>query len=110
MSSDGDAKPEWWTENEALKRSFDLPDYEPPRFADGVYTHEVVPSLEAEYGIEIQFIGIGTRYLDDWVVRIDRRTAFGIGRFRDDNGNTVYKLSADEFRDGVRSAVADSDA
>lgn len=102
-----DAKPEWWVENEAIKASFDLPAYEPPRFADGTYTHEVVPSLEGELAGTIRFVGVDTRYPEDWEVRVDGEPVMSIGRRRDDRGNTVYQLSAKAFRDRLREACGE---
>jgi len=78
-----------------------LAEYRPPRFADGVYTHEVVDTLEEAHECRIQFIGVDPRYPDDWEVRINGNSAFGIGRHRDENGNTVYEMTAEAFREAV---------
>lgn len=78
-----------------------LSEYRPPRFADGTYTHEVVESLEERYDCRIQFLGVDTRYPDDWEVRIDGTPAFEIGRHRDEQGNTVYERTAHAFRIAV---------
>jgi hypothetical protein len=39
--------------NERYKNQFDLPEYDPPRFNDGAYTHETVSALESEFACEI---------------------------------------------------------
>lgn len=100
--TDKQGKPEWWVENEQLRAYLDLPAYTPPRFADGVYTHDVIPELEETYDCEIRFLGIDTEYLEDWEVRIDDRRVFEIGHRRDEEGNTVYEMDSDEFRARVR--------
>lgn len=100
------SRPGWWRENDRYKAALDLPPYEPPRFADGAYVHEVVEPLEERYGCGIQFIGVHVRFGDDWEIRIGGETAFPIGRYRDENGNTVYDVTADAFRDRVEEAVA----
>lgn len=87
----------------------DLPEYEPPRFRDGTYTHEVVEPLEAANDCRIQFIGVNTHYPDDWEVRVDGEPVFGIGRHRDEHGNTVYEMSAGAFKERLRSAVTDGE-
>lgn len=107
MDDAADDLPAWWRRNRRLKAELGLPEYEPPRFADGTYTHEVVPRLEAEFDCTVLFIGIDVRHLDDWEVRIDGETAFEIGRHRARDGNTVYELSAAEFERAVREAMAD---
>lgn len=90
-------KPDWWRANEEDRAALDLPDYEPPRFADDVYVHDVVPDLELRFDCEIRLLGRNVDYLDDWDVRIDGVDRFTIGRKRDDRGNTRYMLTADEF-------------
>lgn len=95
----GEEKPDWWEENKKLRKQLDLPFYEPPRFSDGKYTHELLSELEDIYRCEIQLMGIDTRYPDDWTVRVDGEEMFDLPRHRDDNGNTVYELSSQEFRD-----------
>ena len=90
-------KPEWWSANEAVKEAFDLPPYEPPRFADDTYTHDVLPDLEHEFDCVIRFVGVDPRYPDDWEVRVDGDRLMTIGRQRDEHGNTVYRTTAGEF-------------
>jgi len=69
-------KSAWWVENEELRAYLDLPDYTPPRFADGTYTHDLIPELEEKYDCDIRFLGVDTRYLEDWEVRVDDRHLF----------------------------------
>ena len=102
-----EGRPDWWRENERLREAMDLPEYRPPRFSDGTYTHRVTGPLETEHGCRIQFAGVNTRYPEDWAVRIDGEPAFGIGRHRDEQGNTVYELAADEFRTAVVEALVE---
>lgn len=104
MSTDG--LPAWWVENQRIKADLDLPEYEPPRFVDGTYVHEVVASLEEELGCEVLFIGIEVRYLDDWEVRVDGETAFEIEKRRDREGNTVWGMGSEEFEEAVRKVVS----
>lgn len=99
--SEREEKPEWWVENEQLREFLDLPDYTPPRFSDGTYTHEVIPELERRYDCTIQLIGVNVEYLDDWEIRLDREPIDSIGHTRDENGNTVYEIDAEQFREIV---------
>lgn len=90
-------RPEWWKENERVKRGMRIPTYEPPRFVDGTYTHEVVDPLEERFDTSIRFVGFNTTYPDDWVVQAGGRGLIEIERRRDENGNTVYQLTSSEF-------------
>lgn len=83
----------------------DLPEYDPPRFEDGTYLHRVIDELETEYECPIQIVGINPRYPDNWEVKIDGELIFEVGRHRDDDGNTVYELTADQFRRRFHSAM-----
>lgn len=103
-------KPDWWLENERIRASLDLPAYEPPRFADGTYTHEVVEPLEAEFGVEIRFVAVNPRHGDDWEVRIDGVPALTVGRRRDDAGNTVYETDPATFERRVRAAIEEGNS
>jgi hypothetical protein len=103
-----DDKPDWWRDNERLRSQLGLPTYQPPRFADGTYTHEVVETLETTHGCDLQFIGIDTRYPDDWEIRVDGEPAFAISRHRDEHGNTIYGMDAGSFRDAVENHLSEN--
>lgn len=98
-------KPDWWLANEADREAMDLPAYEPPRFADGTFVHEVVPVLEAELGVEVTLIGVNVDWGDEWEVRVDGDCAFTVGRSRDDGGNTHYQVGSATFERRVREAT-----
>jgi hypothetical protein len=104
MARDED-RPEWWVRNERLRRSYDLPAYDPPRFEDGEYSHEVVGRLESRFGCTIQLIGVNTRYPDEWQVEIDGDSRFTIPHSRDANGNTLYGIDSESFVERVREHV-----
>jgi hypothetical protein len=105
-----DDRPAWWVANDRLREKLGLAEYVPPRFEDGVYTHEVVPDLEADYGVEIRFLGVNASYGDDWEVRVDGESVLSIGRHRDDSGNTVYEMESDEFVAELSAALTDDAA
>lgn len=101
-------KPDWWEQNEAYRERFELPEYDPPKFDDGVYTHEVVGDLEETYDCEIQFRGVNAGYPDAMDVRVDGETAFSVGRYRTPNGNTRYRMASETFRERVEACCAES--
>lgn len=103
--SDSESKADWWRTNDELRERLGLPSYTPPRFADGSYTHGVIEGLEDTHGCTIRFVGVDTQYPEDLEVRIDGDPAFSVGRHRDERGNTVYEMSADEFREAVEDAL-----
>lgn len=100
-NTNGDSKPDWWRENERIRSEMELPPYDPPRFEDGIYTHEVIDPLESRHDCTIRFMGVNTHYGDDWEVRIDGEPILTIGHHRDKNGNTVYETTAEDFREHV---------
>ena len=102
MDHESDEKPEWWMENEQLRREMDLGEYEPPRFEDDTYTHEVASELEDRYDCDIMFqSNLNPEYPEAWDICVDLRVAARIGRHRDENGNTVYEMAGDRFREIV---------
>lgn len=106
MTGGTEDRPRWWAESAAIKADLGLPPYEPPRFEDGVYTHEVIDPLEREHDCTIRFAVVNPRYPDDWMVWIDGDPAFSVGRHRDVDGNTVYEMSATAFRERVLERFA----
>jgi len=100
-----EAKPDWWRKNERDRDRMDLPAYEPSQFEDGTYAHRVVSDLETTHGCSITFIGLNVQYPDSWAVWIDGERAFTVERSRNENGNTVYHVDAEEFRDRVAATV-----
>lgn len=103
-----DRKPSWWRENEKLKRELDLPAYEPPRFADGTYTYEVVTELEDGLDCNVRFVGVDVEANEGWQVRVDGDSVLTLGRHRDNQGNTVYEIDAQEFRERVETELTDT--
>lgn len=95
--------PNWWIRNQRLRNEMGLPEYQPPRFCDGTYTHEIVPKLEDDFGITLCFRGFDTRYPGDFTVIADGEPLFDIGRKRDNAGNTVYEITSEEFHERVES-------
>lgn len=102
-----DDRPDWWARNAAYKRRLGVPEYRPPRFRDGVYTHTVVGELEAAHGCTIRFVGRNSTYPEDWEVQVDGTPVMAIGRHRDENGNTVYELDAAEFEARLDAELSD---
>lgn len=82
-----------------------LPEYEPPKFKDGVYTHTIISELEDEYGIEIRFASLNARYNEEWDVWINQKPVMEIGRRRNDMGNSVYEMSSTEFRNKIKQHI-----
>lgn len=97
--------PNWWINNQRLRDEMGLPEYRPPRFCDGTYTHETVSKLETELDIALCFRGFDTRYSDDFTVVADGEPLFDVGRKRDNAGNTIYQVTNEEFRKRVESAL-----
>ena len=102
-----DERPSWWVENERLREELSLPPYEPSRFEDGTHTYRVVERLETEYDCTLRFVALNPHYPEDWEVRADGERLFGIGRRRDEHGNTVYELDANAFERAVEEALGE---
>lgn len=58
----------------------------------------MVLAIETEYDCVVRFVGDGPRYPEGWEVRVDGEPVLTVGRRRDEDGNTVYELTADKFR------------
>tara|TARA_B110000263_G_C15023019_1_gene380422 strand:- start:189 stop:530 length:342 start_codon:yes stop_codon:yes gene_type:complete len=102
--------PDWWVENRIIKFEMDLPEYDPPRFKDGTYTHTLVLQLERELKCKILFIGIDAKYMDDWEIRIDDISVCGIEKHRTQEGNTVYEIGSERFNKVIREEMEDRDS
>lgn len=100
------ATPGWWSRNATLRDELGIPGYEPPRFEDDTYAYVVVSDLESRLGCDIRFRSdVNPAYPDDWRVAIDGDDVIRVGRHRDENGNTVYELTADAFRERIVRAA-----
>ncbi|WP_049986449.1 hypothetical protein [Halobellus rufus] len=103
MSSD---RPEWWDQNSELREELGLPEYEPSRFTDGTYVHEVVEEIESEYGMSVDLVSEDPSYPSQWVIRLGGTACVSVVRRRDDRGNNVYQISADEVRRQIDAEMA----
>lgn len=90
-------RPEWWKKNQQLREELGLPDYEPARFDDGVFKHEILPDLENEYNCTITFQSKNPQYPCDWVIRIDGEQIMTIERRRTKCGNTIFQITSEKF-------------
>ncbi|MFA1611779.1 hypothetical protein [Halobellus rubicundus] len=99
-------RPEWWERNAELREELGLPEYEPSRFADGTYVHEVIEELESEYGTEVELVSEDPSYPSRWVIRIGGTDCVSAVRRRDDHGNNVFQISADEVRKRIDAEMA----
>ena len=91
-------RPEWWDRNSDLKRKLGIPEYEPPQFSDGKPTYPIIRELEDKFDCTVRFVGYDTQYPEDWTVEADEEEVMRIGRHRNENGNTVYKMASDDFK------------
>ncbi|MFC6723565.1 hypothetical protein ACFQE1_04000 [Halobium palmae] len=108
--SHDDGRPEWWTNNQRTRERMGLPEYEPPRFEDGAYKHEVIDTLETRYDCTIRFRSKNPRHPCEWVITVDGTEVGSTARRRTDRGNTVFRITSDELVDRVAASagVADS--
>jgi hypothetical protein len=103
-------RPEWWEGNEEIRETLGiggLGPYEPPRFADGTYTYEVVPELEAKYGCSIRILSLNPDRDGAWEIRVDGRTVASTERRRNENGNGLYTIDSETFVKVVEDAVVE---
>jgi len=104
-ASQSSERPEWWKKNERLREVMGLPEYEPPTFSDGVFTHTVVPQLEEKHDCSITFRSKQPRYPCQWEIHVDGKCVASTARRRTNAGNTIYQLSSTAFIDLVESAL-----
>jgi hypothetical protein len=99
--------PGWWQRAIAHFEERDLAPYRPPRFADGTLEPGVVRALETELGVSIELRCKNATLGADWTVLVDGDDVVTIGRHRSRERYTVFELTAEEFRERVRSALED---
>jgi hypothetical protein len=97
--------PEWWQRAINEFEEAGLRPYRPPRFADGTYKHEVVEKLEQALGVDIEFVGIGVNYGDDWKIRVNGEVVAPVGHRRSTDGYSVFEIPSDDFRSLIRNHV-----
>jgi hypothetical protein len=110
LKSQPDSRPEWWEENRELRQTLDIGDigpYEPPRFADEVYTYEVVTDLESKYDCSIHILSLNPNQDTDWEIRVDGQKVTSTERYRDEHGNGTYAIDSETFIKAVEDAVAE---
>lgn len=104
-----DERPDWWRAASATFEAHGLVEYQPPRFADGTVIYEVITSLEADLGVEVDLVGYGQAGEDEWFVRVDGARVAEIDRQRRVGGKTIYDMAPDAFEVLVREAVTGPD-
>lgn len=105
-----DERPEWWDGNEEIRETLGIDGvgpYEPPRFADGAYTHEIVPALEDRYDCSIRILSLNPDRDGRWEIRVDGRTVGSTERRRNENGNSIYVIDSGTFVEVVEGALAE---
>lgn len=90
--------PEWWQQAIAEFEAADLRPYRPPRLKNGAYKHRVVEDLESRYSVNIEFVGVGVSYGDDWTVRVDGEAIAEIGHRRSTQRFSIFEVSEGELR------------
>lgn len=106
-------RPEWWEGNEEIRETLGIAGvgpYQPPRFADGTYTYEVVPALEAAHDCSIRILSLNPDRDGSWEIRVDGRTVASTERRRNENGNSVYAIDSRAFVETVEDALDGADA
>lgn len=100
-----DSLPRWWQRAADEHDRYGLRPYRPPRFEDGTLTPPLVEDLEAEYEVDIKFVGLNASYGDAWSVYIDGEAAFDIDRHRDPDGYTVFEETSQAFVQSIRKNI-----
>lgn len=98
-------RPDWWRRNAAEFEAHDLPDYRPPRFADGVLVPPVVEHLERVYGVEVALRGFDATTGSDWSVLVDGQAVAEVGHRRSTDRHSVFEVDAESFVATVAAAV-----
>lgn len=104
MEDDGRDRPDWWRRNERLRAALGLPAYEPPRFDDGTYVHEVLPPIEESFDCVLR-LEKNTARSDDWELTVDGEPSMPVERYKDEAGNVVIETSSAEFAAELRTLL-----
>ncbi|MGB9958732.1 hypothetical protein ACOZ4B_20380 (plasmid) [Haloferax prahovense] len=105
---DLDALPEWWRIAVEEFRDHHLGPYRPPRFADGLVVPPVLDRLEAEYDVDIQFIGIDVAHGDTWGIYADGDRIGTVSRERTRDGYTRYDITSGALLDTLHAQLIDT--
>lgn len=98
-------KPDWWEANEELRREYDLPSFDPPSFRDGTIVHNIVTELEERHDCSIQFVNRNPTEDEGWTVLLDGTEVLRVNRYRNENANSVFELSTEQFRTAIETNV-----
>lgn len=99
--NDKSSHPYWWQSNERIKKAYNLPSYDAPRFQDGEYVHEVVNNLEEQLDVRIRFVNSEPVENGLWEISVDGEPLRELERYRDDQANSVFELGSESFRELV---------
>jgi hypothetical protein len=99
-------RPDWWQKNAELRDELGLPEYEPSRLLDGTYVHEVLAAVESEYGVTVELVSEEPSHPSTWAFVIDGVECASAIRRRDERGNNVYQITAEELRQQIDSELA----
>lgn len=103
----GENLPSWWTEvNEEFIEHYDRP-FQPPRFSDGPYLHQIIAEIEEKYNIEISFITYDPEPNDDWEVIVNGSRIGKVPRHRERTGYSTIEITSKEFADVIDTAQID---
>lgn len=104
-NDDESSRPDWWRANQRLRDSLDLPAYEPSRFADGPYLHEVRQTLEEQFDCSISFRSTRAEHPSRWAVYVDGEELMELERRRTVDGNNVFEIDSDILVRAVESSI-----
>lgn len=96
--------PTGWFEQARFRERYDLPPFQPPRFKEGTWVHDVVTELSSELDVKVEFVRPKDKR-GDWYVEVNGELAFRVNRYRDDAANTVVRTTPEEFATKVRESI-----
>jgi|GEM_PF-840639 len=103
---DLESYPDWWRENVEAFRAHGMRPYRPPQFDDGSLVPELLDRLEGDLGVEITLCKhIGADATESWKALVDGEAVATFDRVRNEEGRSVYSVTAGEFERLLRAAV-----
>lgn len=104
-ADEADDLPDWWRRNAAEFREHGLPDYRPPRFADGALVPPVVEDLESTVGASVRLRVVDPQAGNRWEVLVEGQVAGRLEHERHPDGYSVFGVTADAFAAMVREGA-----
>jgi hypothetical protein len=101
--------PDWWERNIRLFSNHKMKTYRPPLLEDGTLVPDLRRSIESKYDVDIKIQSLDPKGAASWGIYVDGSHVLEIERYRNNNGQVIYKMDKETFKSIVFSTLSDID-